>query len=122
MRISCAGLRVIFRQTYRYPDIKFSDIGRKCFAWALRQAWVEAREVARVVAMAPAAKAERTEMLYALIAHAGYIDSGPQWKTTISAHREEIRKLEAASNEAAAMHLAAGRTNTRTLARPSPPN
>ena len=33
----------IFRQTYCYPQIKFSDIGRKCFAWALRQAWVEAR-------------------------------------------------------------------------------
>ena len=32
---------VIFRQTYNYPAIKFSDIGRKCFAWALRQAWVE---------------------------------------------------------------------------------
>src|SRR3977135_35169 len=31
----------IFRQTYKYPQIKFSDIGRKCFAWALRQAWVE---------------------------------------------------------------------------------
>src|SRR5437879_3842640 len=35
----------IFRQTYRYPEIKFSDIGRKCFAWALRQAWVEAPQV-----------------------------------------------------------------------------
>ena len=39
---------VIFRQTYRYPQIKFADIGRKCFAWALRQAWVEAKEAARV--------------------------------------------------------------------------
>jgi hypothetical protein len=31
----------IFRQTYLYPQIKFSDIGRPCFAWALRQAWIE---------------------------------------------------------------------------------
>jgi hypothetical protein len=31
----------IFRNTYRYPRIKFSDIGRKCFAWALRRAWAE---------------------------------------------------------------------------------
>jgi hypothetical protein len=23
----------IFRRAYRYPHIKFSDIGRKCFAW-----------------------------------------------------------------------------------------
>ena len=86
----------IFRQTYCYPQIKFSDIGRKCFAWALRQAWVEAREAARVAAMAPAAKAERIETLQALIAHAGFIDSGPQWKATIRAHRDEIRHLQSA--------------------------
>jgi hypothetical protein len=86
----------IFRQTYCYPQIKFSDIGRKCFAWALRQAWVEAREAARVAAMPPAAKAERIETLQALIAHAGFIDSGPQWKATIRAHRDELRQLQAA--------------------------
>jgi hypothetical protein len=87
---------VIFRQTYNFPAIKFSDIGRKCFAWALRQAWVEAREAARVAAMTPAAKAERIDTLQSLIAHAGYIDSGPQWKATISAHRDEIRQLQTA--------------------------
>ena len=85
----------IFRQTYRYPEIKFADIGRKCFAWALRQAWTEARDAARVAAMAPAAKAERTQTLHALITHAGYIDSGPQWKAIIRAHRDEIRQLQA---------------------------
>jgi hypothetical protein len=86
----------IFRQTYCYPQIKFSDIGRKCFAWALRQAWVEAREAARVAAVTPAAKAERIEALQSLIAYAGYIDSGPQWKATIREHRDEIRQLQAA--------------------------
>jgi hypothetical protein len=86
----------IFRQTYRHPQIKFSDIGRECFAWALRQAWVEAREAARIAAMAPAAKADRIETLQALIAHAGFIDSGPQWKATIRARRDEIRQLQSA--------------------------
>jgi hypothetical protein len=86
----------IFRQTYRYPQIKFSDIGRKCFAWALRQAWVEAREVARIAALSSAVKAERIETLHALISRAGFIDSGPQWKATISAYRDEIRQLQAA--------------------------
>jgi hypothetical protein len=86
----------IFRQTYCYPQIKFSDIGRKCFAWALRQAWVEARETARVAAMTPTAKAERIDTLKSLIAYAGFIDSGPQWKATISAHRDEIRQLQSA--------------------------
>jgi hypothetical protein len=87
----------IFRQTYLYPQIKFSDIGRKCFAWALRQAWGEAREAARVAAMTPAAKADRIETLQYLIACAGYIDSGPQWKATIRAHRDEMRQLHAAA-------------------------
>jgi hypothetical protein len=53
----------IFRQTYCYPQIKFSDIGRRCFAWSLRQAWVEAREAARVAALSPVAKIERIETL-----------------------------------------------------------
>lgn len=86
----------IFRQTYCYPQIKFSDIGRKCFAWALRQAWVEAREAARVAALSPAIKADRIANLETLISHAGYIDHGPTWKATISAHRSELRQLRAA--------------------------
>jgi hypothetical protein len=86
----------IFRQTYCYPQIKFSDIGRKCFAWALRQAWVEAREAARVAALSPTDKAERIDTLHTLIAYAGYIDSGPQWKATIREHRDEIRQLQSA--------------------------
>jgi hypothetical protein len=84
---------VIFRQTYNFPAIKFLDIGRKCFAWALRRAWVEAREAARVAALSPAVKAERIETLQTFIAHAGFIDCGPQWKTTMTAYRDEIRQL-----------------------------
>lgn len=87
---------VIFRQTYNFPAIKFSDIGRKCFAWALRQAWIEAREAARIAALSPATKAERIEILQNLIVRAGYIDSGPQWKATVAAHRDEIHQLQAA--------------------------
>jgi hypothetical protein len=68
----------IFRQTYCYPQIKFSDIGRKCFGWALRQAWIEAREVARVAAMTAEQKAGRIASLHILIERAGYIGSGPQ--------------------------------------------
>jgi hypothetical protein len=92
----------IFRKTYYYPQIKFSDIGRPCFAWALRQAWVEAKEAARVAALSPTAKAERIETLQGLIQLAGFIDSGPQWKATITAHRDEIRQLQAALSREAA--------------------
>jgi hypothetical protein len=49
----------IFRQTYKYPLIKFLDIGRNCFAWALRQAWGEARGAARVAAIPVQVRAER---------------------------------------------------------------
>jgi hypothetical protein len=86
----------IFRQTYNFPAIKFSDIGRKCFAWALRQAWIEAKAAARIAALSPTAKADRIETLRTLLAHASFIDSGPQWKATIRAHRDEIRQLQAA--------------------------
>jgi hypothetical protein len=86
----------IFRQTYRYPQIKFSDIGRKCFAWALRQAWVEAREAARIATLTPAARAERIEVLQSLISYAGFIDSGPLWKATIREYRDEIRQQQTA--------------------------
>jgi hypothetical protein len=84
----------IFRQTYCYPQIKFSDIGRKCFAWALQQAWVEAKAAARIAALTPAAKTERIETLQSLISSAGYIDHGPTWRATIAAHRSEIRQLQ----------------------------
>jgi hypothetical protein len=86
----------IFRQTYCYPQIKFSDIGRHCFAGCMRRAWAEYREANRIAAMSAEAKAERLETLSALIERAGYIDSGPQWKATIRAHRNEIRQLQAA--------------------------
>ena len=85
----------IFRRVYKYPAIKFSDIGRPCFAWALRQAWTEARAAARLAAMSTEVKAERIEALESSIAMAGYIDNGRQWKATISAHRDEIRALRA---------------------------
>lgn len=86
----------IFRETYKYPAIKFADIGRKCFAWALRKAWSETKEQARVAAIPTAAKAERIEVLQALIGRADYIDSGPRWKAVVTAYRDEIRQLQSA--------------------------
>jgi hypothetical protein len=85
----------IFRRTYNFPQIKFSDIGRKCFAWALRQAWIEAKAAARIAALSPAVKAERIETLQTLIAHASFIDSGPQWKASVREYRSEILTLQA---------------------------
>jgi hypothetical protein len=86
----------IFRETYKYPQIKFSDIGRNCFAWSLRQAWEEAREAARLAAIPAEARAERIEALQDLIVRADFIDSGPEWRTTVATYRDEIRQLQAA--------------------------
>jgi hypothetical protein len=54
---------VIFRQTYRYPAIPFRSIGRKCFAWALRKAWSEAKEAARVATIPAPVKQARAAAL-----------------------------------------------------------
>jgi hypothetical protein len=86
----------IFRQTYCYPQIKFSDIGRKCFGWAMKKAWAEYREANRVAAMSAEEKADRIESLNHLIARAGFICGGREWKATISRHRAELRQLQAA--------------------------
>jgi len=86
----------VFRETYKYPAIKFADIGRKCFAWALRKAWAEAREAVRVAAISPQAKAARIAVLEASIERAGFIDSGPAWRRTMAACRDEIRQLQGA--------------------------
>jgi hypothetical protein len=53
----------IFRQTYNYPAIPFRSIGRPCFAWALRRAWAEAKEAARIAAIPAEVKAQRTDAL-----------------------------------------------------------
>jgi hypothetical protein len=63
---------------------------------ALRQAWAEAREAARIAAIPPAVKAERIETLHALVTCANYIDCGPQWSATVRAHRDEILQLQGA--------------------------
>jgi hypothetical protein len=85
----------IFRQTYSYPAIKFSDIGRRCFAGCLRKAWIEAREANRVAAMTVEEKAGRIESLNYLIQRSGFICGGREWKATISRHRAELRQLQA---------------------------
>ena len=84
----------IFRQTYKYPLIKFQDIGRNCFAWALRQSWGEAREAARVAAIPVQVRADRIQALQTSIERASYIDHGPTWRTTIAAYRAELRQLQ----------------------------
>ena len=85
----------IFRQTYKYPQIKFADIGRNCFAWALRKAWVEAREAARLAALSPTEKADRIATLSCSIKLEQFNDHWPSARANIRAWRAEINQLSA---------------------------
>ncbi|MDR6306181.1 hypothetical protein GGQ85_003909 [Nitrobacter vulgaris] len=80
----------IFRETYKYPAIKFSSIGWKCFGWALRTAWAEAREAARIADIPADVKAARIAVLTRTIELASYSESWPAASRTISAARAEI--------------------------------
>lgn len=87
--------RSIFRATYKFPLIKFAAIGRNCFAWALKKAWAEAREAARVAAIPAAPKKTRIDGLQASIARAFYNESWTQARNEIGAAGAEIALLSA---------------------------
>jgi len=83
----------IFRETYFYLRIQFSSIGRACFGWALRKAWVEARKAARIAAIPATEKAARITILNRTIELASYSESWPQASREIGAARAEIARL-----------------------------
>lgn len=83
----------IFRAAYHYPQIKFASIGRGCFAWALRQAWAEARTAARVAAIPAPVKAERITTLQGAIDREAFNDHYPSYAANIAAMRSEIAQL-----------------------------
>jgi len=63
----------IFRETYHYPSVPFLSIGRPCFAWALRQAWAETKEAARLAAIPANARNARCAVLRDQIEHTRYM-------------------------------------------------
>ena len=85
----------IFRETYQYPSIPFKSIGRKCFAWAMKQAWAEVKEAARVAAIPADAKAARIETLQAAIEREYFNEQWQSASFRIESMRAEIRQLSA---------------------------
>src|SRR5579871_784563 len=84
---------VIFRDTYRYPSIPFRSIGRPCFAWALRKAWAEAKELARVEAMTTDDKAALVATLERSIELESFNDHWPSARHQIELAKAEIARL-----------------------------
>lgn len=84
----------IFRETYHYPRIKFASIGRECFAWALRRAWVEAKEAARIAAIADADKQARIAALTRSIELEDFNDCWPQASANVARMQSEISRLK----------------------------
>jgi hypothetical protein len=85
----------IFRKTYRYPEVPFKSIGRQCFAWALRKAHAEAKERARLAAMAADAKAARIDALRREIELATYADSYTTTTAIVARCQTELAALAA---------------------------
>lgn len=65
----------MFRETYHYPRIKFSSIGRPCFNYCLRRAWAESSESAKLASLTLADRTAQIGSLTALLALAPYSDA-----------------------------------------------
>ena len=88
----------IFRETYGYRGkggIPFLSIGRKCFAWSLRQAWREAREAAARTAIPADVKAARVASLKTQLSALVWMKNYRQAEVTGAAIRAELRLLAA---------------------------
>ncbi len=85
----------IFGETYLFPRIKFSKIGRKCFGSCLRRAWAEVRKAAAAAAQSQEARAARIVELQDTVRFAPLTDSWRQASREISATRSELAALGA---------------------------
>jgi uncharacterized protein YjiK len=85
----------IFRQTYRYPAIPFSSIGRPCFASCLAKAWREAKEAAAVAAVPAQVKAEQIAGLRQSLSMLTYSDDWQRAEATRQRLNNEISRLAA---------------------------
>ena len=86
----------LMRTKYRLGrPFTFKDIGRKCFAWCLSEAWREAKEAARVAAISAEEKARRIERLRGEMANIDYLPFGMSASKHRSTIQEQIDQLAA---------------------------
>lgn len=84
----------IFRKSYNYPRISFASIGRKCFAWALTEAWRQAKERDAFAAIPADARAARLVVLERAREYANYTDHYPVVAAAHARIDAEIRLLQ----------------------------
>lgn len=83
----------IFRETYRYPQIKLASIGRHCFVGCLQRAWAEWRQARAAKAIPAPDRRKRIKALLRQIEVAQYADSYSTTHRIESACRAEIALL-----------------------------
>lgn len=85
----------LFRSKYGFPRIRFNSIGRKCFAWCVREAWRLAKIAARKAAMTVDQIKARIDRLTDEIAANDYRRWTPERATETRNMQIEIRELTA---------------------------
>lgn len=87
----------IFRETYHYPAVPFRSLGRKCFGWALSEAYRRARAAARIAAIPVEIKTARIAELQAAREIAGFMSSYRQSQARVAEIDAELSRLEVAA-------------------------
>ncbi|WP_425416121.1 hypothetical protein [Oricola indica] len=87
----------LMRTQYRLGNpFTFNDIGRKCFAWCLSEAWREAKAAARITAIPADEKARRVARLREEMVNTQYLPFGMSASRQRGHIEAQIRELEAA--------------------------
>ena len=85
----------LFRKTYRFPNIPFVGIGRACFGWALKEAWRQAREAARIAAIPLTEKLSIVPRLQYDLEALAYVESFRTAEGQCARIRGELHRLAA---------------------------
>ena len=92
----------LFRSSYNYPRVPFLSIGRDCFAWALKAAWGEARETARLAGLGVAKLREEVARIAQPRHRVGLSTSYTDRADEVAARHAAVRAHEAAIHFATA--------------------
>ncbi len=90
-----ARAKVIFAEAYHYPAVPLRSIGRRCFAWAMKEARREADQLARLKAIPAPIRAARMASLEASIGRAYLMENYLQAQARVAGFAAELAALRA---------------------------